>query len=66
LNFSAKSYEINSICLINPRSGTYFTDDLEHLCHQTAGTGAANVLGEIMNYISEPFGGIPADSPSWQ
>jgi hypothetical protein len=63
LNFSAKSYEIDSICLLNPRSGTYFIDDLEHLCRQTAGTSATNVLGEIVGYVSEPFGGLRADSP---
>jgi hypothetical protein len=62
LNFSAKSYEIDTICLLNPRSGTYFNDNLEHLCYQTAGTNAASVLGEIVNYVSEPFGDAKADS----
>jgi hypothetical protein len=61
LNFSAKSYEIKSICLLNPRSGTYFTDELEHLCQQAAGTSAPNVLGAIVNYISEPFGDTRAE-----
>jgi hypothetical protein len=55
LGFSAKLYDIDAICLINPRSGTYFQDDLETLCRRTAGLGAAEVLEEIVNYISEPF-----------
>ncbi len=66
LNFSAKSYEIEGICLLNPRSGTYFGDDLEHLCQQTAGTSATNVLGEIVNYVSEPLVDVQVDSVGWQ
>jgi hypothetical protein len=55
LSFSAKLYDITTICLINPRFGTYFQDDLETLCQRTAGMSAAAVLGEIVNYVSEPF-----------
>jgi hypothetical protein len=55
LSFSAKRYDIETICLINPRSGTYFQDNLETLCQKIAGRDAAEVLGEIVNYISEPF-----------
>ena len=55
LSFSAKVYDITTICLINPRFGTYFQDDLETLCQKTAGMSAADVLGEIVNYVSEPF-----------
>lgn len=55
LGFSAKAYDINSFCLINPRFGTYFEDTLENLCWRTAGMSAAAVLGEIVNYVSEPL-----------
>jgi hypothetical protein len=55
LSVSAKVYDITTICLINPRSGTYFQDSLETLCQKTAGMSAADVLGEIVNYVSEPF-----------
>ena len=55
LGFSAKLYDIDSICLVNPRSGTYFQDDLETLCWKIAGLNAAELLGEIVDYISEPF-----------
>jgi hypothetical protein len=55
LNFSAKLYDIEAICLINPRSGTYFQDEVETLCQKTAGLSAPAVLAEIVNYMSEPF-----------
>ena len=55
LGSSAKLYEIDSVCLLNPRFGTFFRDDLETLCQRTAGMSAADVLGEIVNYVSEPL-----------
>lgn len=55
LGFSAKLYDIDSVCLLNPRSGTFFQDDLETLCQRIAGMSAADVLGEIVNYVSEPL-----------
>jgi hypothetical protein len=55
LSFSAKAYDIATICLVNPRFGTYFQDDLETLCRKIGGMSAADVLGEIVNYVSEPF-----------
>ena len=55
LSFSAKTYDIETVCLINPRFGTFFQDDIETLCQKVAGLSAAEVLGEIVNYIAEPF-----------
>jgi hypothetical protein len=55
LGFSAKVYDIDNFCLVNPRFGTYFEDTLENLCWRTAGMSAAAVLGEIVNYVSEPL-----------
>jgi hypothetical protein len=55
LSFSAKVYDIENVCLINPRFGTFFQEDVESLCRKTAGLSAADVLGEIVNYIAEPF-----------
>lgn len=55
LSFSAKTYDIETVCLINPRFGTFFQDDIETLCQKIAGLSAADVLGEIVNYIAEPL-----------
>lgn len=55
LNFSSKQYEIRNAALINPRFGTLIRDELDSLCQQIAGASSADVLGEIISYISEPF-----------
>lgn len=54
LNFAAKSYDIRSVCLVNPRSGRYVSETLERLCQRTAGRPAVEALGDIVEYISEP------------
>src|SRR5579862_6297347 len=48
LNFSAKTYDIQSVALMNPRSGTYFYDSLERMCQKIAGSSAGDILGEIV------------------
>lgn len=53
---AAQSHEINSICLVNPRSGVALRDSIEMLCQKVSGVSAAEVLGEIVSYISEPMG----------
>lgn len=56
LNFVAKSYDITNLGLVNPRWGTFIILDLDDLCTDCAGTSTADVLDEIVNYISEPLG----------
>jgi hypothetical protein len=55
LSLSARAYDIDTVCLMNPRFGTCFQDHLETLCQKIAGLSAADVLGEIVNYMAEPF-----------
>lgn len=55
LDFSSKTYGIKEVSVINPRMGTFIREDLDSLCHKISGTGSANVLGEIIGYISEPL-----------
>jgi hypothetical protein len=55
LDFSSKRYGIQEVVLINPRTGTLIREDLNSLCRKISGTGSADVLSEIISYISEPF-----------
>jgi len=55
LNFVSKSYNILKICILNPRTGCYLHDDLESLCRGCGGASAADTLGEIAEYMSEPL-----------
>jgi hypothetical protein len=55
LDFSAKSYGIREVALVNPRSGNILREDLDVLCQKLSGASSADVLGEIVNYISEPL-----------
>jgi hypothetical protein len=54
LDFSAKGYGIREVALINPRAGTLIKEDLEVLCQKLSGSSSADVLGEIVDYVSEP------------
>lgn len=54
LNFSAKRYDIDNVCLVNPRTGRYIGEQLERLCQRTSGRPAVEILSEIVSYISEP------------
>ena len=56
LNFAAKRFRINHVCLMNPRRGVYFLAPLEGICEQLAGATADEVLGDIVAYVSEPVG----------
>lgn len=58
LNFVSKSYNILKICILNPRTGCYLQDDLESLCRGCGGASAADTLGEIAEYMSEPLSRI--------
>lgn len=53
LNYAAKKYEIDAISLVNPREGIYVTENLNALCQAVAGRSSIEVLGEIIEYISD-------------
>lgn len=56
-NFATKAVSISRIGLINPRVGVFATFDLDELCNECAGGPAADVMHEILQYVSEPLGG---------
>lgn len=37
LNFQSRRYDIDSVCLVNPRLGIYLQEDLNNLCLKLAG-----------------------------
>jgi hypothetical protein len=53
LNFAAKKYDIADVCLLNPREGTFAQFDLNALCGALAGRSAVEVLGDIVEYVSD-------------
>jgi hypothetical protein len=53
LDFSSKTHGITSVSLINPRAGTIIREDLDVLSRKVSGISSAELLGEIVNYISE-------------
>ncbi len=55
LDFSSKRDRIREVAVINPRAGTIIREDIDSLCRKVSGTGSADVLGEIVDYISEPM-----------
>lgn len=54
LNLAAGSFDVHSVCILNPRTGLFYEDSVEGLCRGISGRGSAQVLGEIVSYISEP------------
>jgi hypothetical protein len=59
LNFAGGTLSIVNVCLINPRMGVVLHESLEELCQSVAGQSAAELLGEIVEYASEPSGPYP-------
>jgi hypothetical protein len=55
LNFASKQYDIHSLCLVNPRHGTYFHASLNDVCHGLAGKSSVELLNSIVDYVSEPM-----------
>lgn len=53
LNFASKQFNIDAIGLANPREGVFFVDSLEGMCEAVAGRSSVEILGEIVEYISE-------------
>jgi hypothetical protein len=56
LNFASKPYEIVDVCLVNPRTGRYVSENLERMCQRLSGRPATEVLADIVEYVSEPPG----------
>ena len=54
LNYASKEYDIEQICLFNPRTGSIFRSTIDSLCHGISGTTTPVLLGDIVEYISEP------------
>jgi hypothetical protein len=54
LNFSSKTYRIDAVGLINPRSGAFVVDSLDDICQRVAGAPAVDVLSDIVEFISAP------------
>ena len=54
LNFAAKSYSIERICLVNPRMGVYLEEPLDVLCSELAGRPTTEILADIVQFVSEP------------
>jgi hypothetical protein len=54
LNFAAKSYSIERICLVNPRMGVFLEESLDDLCDQLAGRPMPDILAEIVQFVSDP------------
>ena len=53
LNRAAASYPVDSVCLVNPRLGVLLSTNLDHLCFELAGTNAASILADIVDYLSQ-------------
>jgi hypothetical protein len=53
LNFSSKSFDIQRVCLFNPREGLYFAESVNDVCQLAGGRSAFDILGELVEYISD-------------
>jgi hypothetical protein len=54
LNFGSRSYHIERICLVNPRVGVFLEESLDDLCSELSGRPTADVLADIVQFVSEP------------
>lgn len=52
LNNLSREHDIQRVGLVNPRTGTYFTEDLGVLCVRISGESAQAVLGRIQEFLS--------------
>jgi hypothetical protein len=53
LNYASKTFEIRDVCLMNPRHGIFFSESVEGLCQALAARSSVDVLGEVVEYLSE-------------
>src|SRR5438128_1092365 len=51
---ASKRYPIANVCLVNPRRGVFLQETLEGLTQELSGRPATEVLGDIVEYLSEP------------
>lgn len=56
LNYSAKSYDIETVSLVNPRHGTYLWLPVDDLINRFSGLRSMQLFEEILQYVSS--GGI--------
>ena len=54
LNHASKTYVIDRICLLNPRTGLLLRCTVDSLCRTISGATAPELLGDIVEYLSEP------------
>lgn len=52
LNFASKQYEIQSVAVINARSGQYYRIDLNELALTISGVSVSELLSEIVRYVT--------------
>ncbi|WNG57568.1 hypothetical protein F0U59_24490 [Archangium gephyra] len=52
MNSESRQYEIERVCLVNPRRGKYYEVSLEDLCIRVAGTGRYEVTNGIINLLT--------------
>jgi hypothetical protein len=55
LDHGSHSYGIDKIVVLNPRAGKFIREDLSSLCYKISGMSPPDLLGEIVNYVSEPL-----------
>lgn len=55
LNYAASRYRIDSVALLNPRMGTYFSIPVEELALQVSGAPAAELFGEILEFVERGY-----------
>jgi hypothetical protein len=52
-NAESRQYEIDKVCLVNPRRGKSYEVDLNELCIRIAGTGSYEVIPAIVNLLTD-------------
>ena len=52
LNYASRMYSIEEVAVLNPRRGIVLRSTVESLCRNIAGTSAAELLGDIVAYVS--------------
>jgi hypothetical protein len=53
INSESRQYEIERVCLVNPRRGKYYAADVEDLCIRVAGAGRYEVTNRIINLLTD-------------
>lgn len=53
LSSATSGFDIQRICLVNPRRGTFVEDSLERLCLATAGASPLDVYADVLAFCTE-------------